>query len=88
VDVDPAMVRRVRAEPTRRLLQLPLVSGPISAAGVVPGDCDVDEALEEVALGRLGRAPEILQHLVGREVLPAVDQLEAVPELVAFKGRL
>jgi hypothetical protein len=45
------MVGRVRAEPARGLLELPLVSGPISAAGVMPRDGDVNEALEEVALG-------------------------------------
>jgi len=75
------MDRGVRAEPAHRLLELSLISGPISAAGVMPGDGDVDEALEEVPLGCLGCAPEILQHLVGREVLPAVDQLEPALEL-------
>jgi hypothetical protein len=86
-DVDPAMVRRVRTEPAHRLLELPLISGPISTAGVMPRDGDVDEALEEVALGWLGGAPEILQHLVGREVLPAVDQLEPALELNTVRGR-
>jgi hypothetical protein len=44
--------------------------------------------LKEVALGCLGGAPEILQHLVGLEVLASVDQLEPALELVALKGRL
>jgi hypothetical protein len=48
----------------------------------------VDEALKEVALGWLGRAPEILQHLVGFEVLAAVDQLEPALELSRIKRRL
>jgi hypothetical protein len=87
-DVDPLMNRRVRGEPARRLLELPLISGPISAAGVMPGDGHVDQALKEVALGCLGGAPEILQHLVGLEVPAAVDQLEPALELVALKGRL
>ena len=82
------MAGRIRAEPARRLLELPLVSGPISAAGVMPSDSDVDEALEEVALGCVGGPPEILQHLVGRKVFAAVDQLEPSLELIAFKGRL
>ena len=81
------MVGRIRAEPARRLLELPLVSGPISAACVMPGDGDVDEALEEVALGGLGGPPEVLQYLVGREVLAAVDQLEPPLELLGFRGR-
>jgi hypothetical protein len=79
---------RVRGEPARRLLELPLISGPISAAGVMPGDGHVDQALKEVALGCLGGAPEIFQHLVGLEVPAAVDQLEPALELVALKGRL
>jgi hypothetical protein len=40
----------------------------------------VDEPLEEVALlGRRG-PPQVFQHLVGGEELPAVDQVEAVRE--------
>jgi hypothetical protein len=54
---------------------------------VMPRDGDVDEALEEVALARLGRAPEVLQHLVRFEVFGAVDQLEPALEL-RFRGRL
>lgn len=79
---------RVRGEPARRLLELPLISGPISAPGVMPGDGHVDEALKEVALGCLGGAPEILQHLVGFEVLAAVEQVEPALELSRIKGRL
>jgi hypothetical protein len=42
----------------------------------------VDEPLVEVALRRLGLAPDVLEHLVGGEVLAAADQLEAALELV------
>jgi hypothetical protein len=48
----------------------------------------VDEPLEEVPLGRLGGTPDVLEHLVRREVLAGADQLEAALELgVSFKGR-
>jgi hypothetical protein len=35
----------------------------------VPGDDHVDEPLEEVLLGRVGRAPRVLERLVRFEVL-------------------
>jgi hypothetical protein len=54
----------------------------------MPGYGDVNEALEEVALGCLGGPPQILEHFVGREILAAVDQLEPPLELIAFRGRL
>jgi hypothetical protein len=41
----------------------------------------VDEPLEEVALRGRGRAPDVLEHLVGGEVLAAPDQLEPALEL-------
>jgi hypothetical protein len=40
----------------------------------------VDEALEEVALGGVGGAPGILEHLVRGEELAAPDQLETARE--------
>jgi hypothetical protein len=39
----------------------------------------VDEALEEVLLGRLSRAPDVLERLVRLEVLASLDLLEAEP---------
>jgi hypothetical protein len=72
---------RVRPEPTRRLLQLPLAADPVAAAGLVPRDRDVHEALVEVALPPLGLAPDVLERLVRREVLAAADQVE--PDLEA-----
>jgi hypothetical protein len=82
------MVRRVRLEAPYGLLELPLIPRPISAAGVIPGDGHVDEPLEEVALVRLRRAPDVFQHLVRGEVLAAVDELEPALELVPFRGGL
>jgi hypothetical protein len=49
--------------------------------GVIPGDSDVYEPLEEVALGGIGRPPHVLQHLVRGEVLARLDQLEAALQL-------
>jgi len=56
---------------------------PVSPAGLIPGDRDVDEALVEVALGGLRRAPRRLQLLVGLEELAATDQPE--PALERFR---
>jgi hypothetical protein len=71
---------RVGRKPPRRLLELPHAAGPVAASGLVPGDGDVDEALEEVALGRLRRAPLVLELLVRGEELAAPDQLNPAPE--------
>ena len=59
-DVHASVRGHVAPEPARCLRELALRSRPVAAAGVVPGDGHVDEALEEVAL--LGRrlAPLLL----------------------------
>ena len=54
------MRRRVGGEPARGLLELALAADAIAAPGLVPGDGDVDEALEEVALGAVGCPPREL----------------------------
>jgi hypothetical protein len=69
--------RGVRPQAASGLLELALAADPPSAPGLVPGDGDVDEALEEVALLRLGRAPGQLELLVRREPLAAAQQLES-----------
>jgi len=70
---------RIRLEPPRGLVELALAGDRAPCDGrVIPGNGDVDEALEEVALGRLRHSPGALERLVGGEVLPACDQLEAV----------
>ena len=71
------MSRREGPEPALRLLELPLESDPIPAAGLVPGDDDVDEPLEEVLLLGIGRAPRILERLVRGEVLAPPREVEA-----------
>jgi hypothetical protein len=76
-DVEAAMPGSVALQAPRRLLELALASDPVSPPGLVPGDGDVDEALEEVPLGGRGRAPGHLERLVGGEVLTPLDQLEA-----------
>ena len=45
-----------------------------------PGDGDVHEPLEEVALGRGRVTPLVLELLVGLEVLARPDQLEPTLE--------
>jgi hypothetical protein len=52
---------------------LPFAADAVAAPGLVPGDREVDEPLEEVALlGRRG-APRVLELLVGREELAAAN---------------
>jgi hypothetical protein len=81
VDVDAPMPRREWPEPPRRLLELPLGAGAPPATRLVPGDDDVHEALEEVLLLGVGRAPRVLEGLVRGEVLAGPCQLEALLEI-------
>jgi hypothetical protein len=73
-------------ESARRLGELPLAPGPVPPAGVVPGDRDVHEALEEVLFRRLGRPPSLLELLVRLEVLTAPDQIETVSQPLVHKA--
>ena len=70
------MTRHVGSQPAGRLVELPLAADPPSAAGLVPGDGDVHEPLEEVALCALGDPPGVLELLVCLEVPSGTDQLE------------
>ena len=76
------MLRRVGPEPPRRLFELPLAADAVPPPGLVPGDSDVDETLEEVALLGRRRAPGVLEGLVRGEELAAPNQLEPARELV------
>ena len=84
-DVDTAVLRREGPETARRLDELPLAPRPVAAAGVMPGDRDMDETLEEVLLFRLGRPPGLLELLVRREVLAAPDEIDTVPQPLGHK---
>ena len=75
------MRRRERAETPRRLLELTLAANLVAASGLVPGDDDVDEPLEEVLLGRLGGPPGVLERLVRGEVLAGAGELEPAGEV-------
>jgi hypothetical protein len=70
------MRRPVRLEPAGRLLELTLAARTVRARGVMPRDRDVDEPLEEVALGVRGVPPLVLELLVGLEIRPRPDQSE------------
>lgn len=70
------MLRRERREPAGGLLELPLAARLVSAAGLVPGDDDVDEPLEEVLLLGLGGTPGVLERFVRGEVLPGTGELQ------------
>jgi hypothetical protein len=78
LELDPAMSRFVGREPSDCFCELSFHSDLPSAARLVPGDGDVDEALEEIALLRGRRAPRILELLVRCEVLARADQRYAL----------
>jgi CheY-like chemotaxis protein len=71
-----------RGEAPFCLRELPLAACAIAAARLVPGDGDVDEALEEVFLGRIGRPPSVLERLVRFEVKPAAHLLEPATQFL------
>ena len=79
------MAGRKRPEAPRGLLELPLAAGPVAAAGLVPGDDHVDQALVEVLLGRVGSAPRVLERLVGLEVLTVAGQVEPPLEVLRLR---
>jgi hypothetical protein len=80
-DVEASVRGRVRAESACRLLELALATDLLPATGLIPGNRDVDEALQEISLGRLGSPPGVLELLVRLEVPAFANQLK--PALVA-----
>ena len=68
-DVDAPVRGAVGREAPARLLELAFAADPVTAPGLVPGDCHVNEPLEEVAFGRLGGTPRVFQLLVSGEEL-------------------
>jgi hypothetical protein len=75
------VARSERCEPPCRFLELPLAAGTPPATRLVPGDHDVYEPLEEVPLGRLGRAPRVFEGLVRGEVLAGPGERESPLEV-------
>jgi hypothetical protein len=71
------MLRRERPEPAGRFFELPLGAGSPPATGLIPGNDDVHEALEEVLLRGVGCAPCVFEGLVRGEVLAGPGELEA-----------
>ena len=69
-------------EPPGGLLELPRAADLVPPPGLVPGDDDVHEPLEEVLFLRLGGTPSVLERLVRREVLTRAGELEAPLEVV------
>ena len=70
------MRRPIRVEASRGLLELALAAGSVAPSGMKPGDGDVYEPLQEVALGSGRVAPIVLELLVRLEVLTRSDQLQ------------
>jgi len=76
-ELEAAMSGREGLESAQCLRQLPLGANLATAPGLVPGDCDVHETLEEVSLfGRSG-SPGVLELLVSGKVLTRANQLDA-----------
>jgi hypothetical protein len=78
--------RGKRRDAPHGLLELPLATGLVAAACLVPGDDDVDEPLEEVLLGRVGGPPRVLERLVRSEVLAGAGEVEAAGEVRFQRG--
>ena len=77
LELDAPMRRREGLEPAHGLRELPLGADLASAPGLVPGNRDVHETLEEVALLGGRRAPRVLELFVRGEVLACTNQLDA-----------
>ena len=71
------MHRSVPGEPASGLLELTTACDVPLATGLVPGDRDMHEALEEVAFTVICDAPVLLELLVGGEVGASAEQLES-----------
>ena len=74
--VDAAMRRSEGPQAARGLLELAPATNLVATAGLVPGDDDVHEPLEEVLLLGLGCAPGVLERLVRGEVLAPPREVE------------
>ena len=59
------------AKPPLGLRELSFAARAVAAPRLVPGDRYVDETLEEVFLGGIGRSPDVLEGLMRLEVLAA-----------------
>jgi hypothetical protein len=81
-DVDAPVRGGVGREAPARLLELAFAAHSVAAPGLVPGDGNVHEPLEEIALGRFGGAPRVFQLLVSGEELAYPDQLQATVERI------
>jgi hypothetical protein len=68
------VARTVVAKPSFGLLELSLAPVAVVALGMEPGNGDVDESLQEVALGGRRRAPLALELFVRLEVGALAEQ--------------
>ena len=80
------MGRREGREPPLRLRELSLAADGVAAPVLVPGDDDVHEPLEEVALDGLGSAPRLLERLVRVEVAARPPEREPFGERLLDHG--
>src|SRR2546429_1612611 len=76
-----------RLQAPHRFRELSLGADAPAAPGLVPGDRDVHEPLEEVTFLCWRGAPRELELLVRGEVLAATDELDAVPKASTRRRR-
>ena len=65
-----------RSETPQGFVKLSLAADAVPPTRLVPGDRDVDEALEVIAFSRPRRSPRKLELLVRGEELPPIDQAQ------------
>jgi hypothetical protein len=85
-NVDSAVSGREGREAAGSLLQLARTADLVAPPGLVPGDDDVHQPLEEVLLSRLRSAPGVLERLVRGEVLARPGEVEAALEVALHPG--
>jgi len=78
--VEAAEGGEVGLELAKSLAELTLGAGAIIALVVVEADGEVDQGLQEEALGAPRGRPDFFEHLVALEEVAAVEQVEAAVE--------
>jgi len=87
VELQAAVRGSERRQAADRLRELAFRADPPAAAGLVPGDRDMDEALVEVPLLRRSCPPGDLELLVRSEVVAGPDERDALFEVSTRRRR-
>lgn len=79
---------RIARQPQTSLAELQIRTLSIVPAVVKKADCEMDQSLEEVPLGRLDLEPVLLQGFVGQEVVALLEKAEPLLEIRRAAGIL